>query len=156
MKVKVLANIFCLVVGCFAQADSKLAGIELGSDYMTGCKKLQEIVKLKDPTANFIIEKNKCGYQYVIFTGIRSADGKTIDSIRVKNIIFGYKPMQDSRDVAEDYVKSLGAVSHTLEYDNKYSWFHGKNLLGTEKVTIDIMAIEILKIENKINNFDFK
>lgn len=134
--------------------DSKLAGIELGSDYKAGCEKLKDLFAKKEPKYTFKISKDRCGFEFGNWVGLKTKDGTTVDYVGVRPTIFGYPFYNEAKDLAQDYIKNPNAVSHILDFDPKNNWYIGTNLLGTEMVTIDYFVIAISKVEKKSNNFD--
>lgn len=136
--------------------NSVLAGIELGSEYKEGCEKLKGLFAKKEPKYTFKISKDRCGYEFGNWVGLKTKDGTTVDYIGIRHTIFGYPFYNEAKDIAQDYIKNINAVSHMLDFDPKNNWYIGTNLLGTERVTIDYFVIAISKVENKSNNFDIK
>ena len=140
-----------------ASADSKLAGIELGSDYKTACEKVKKIFAEKEPKSIFRTTNEKCGFEWGNWVGIKTKDGVTVDYIGIKHTTFGFPFIVEAKDIAQAYVKRLDAVSHSLDYDEKYKWYSGTNLMGTEKVTIDYYVTAISRIDITNNaSFDLK
>lgn len=156
MKIsKLVASIACLCMMITANADSKLAGIELGSDYNIGCDKLKNILIKKEPKSVFKTEKFKCGFETGFeWVGIKTKDGSTVDYIGVTHTVFNYPFIIEAKVVAQDYIKTLGAVSHILDFDSDNNRYVGTNILGTERVTISYFVIAISKFEAESHNFN--
>lgn len=139
-----------------AIAGSKLAGIELGSDYKQGCEKLKTLFEKKETKIVFKSTDKKCGTEWGMeWVGLKTKDGSTIEYIGVKHTTFGYPFFNDAKDVSQDYTKTLNAVSHILDFEPQNNWYTGTNLLGTERVTISNFVIAISKVEDK-TSFDIK
>ena len=139
-----------------ALAGSKLANIELGSNYKEGCEKLKTLFAKKEPKLDFKSTTERCGSEWGMeWVGLKTKDGATIDYIGIKHTTFGYPFYNEAKDVAQDYIKTINAVLHILDFEPQNNWYTGTNLLGTEKVTISYFVVAVFKIENN-SSFDIK
>ncbi len=155
MKIlKVLGILFCLTLIQSANAGSALAGVQLGSDFKVGCEKLKPIFAKKEPKLEFKTSKDRCGFEFGTWVGIKAKDGKTIDYIGIKHTTFGFPFNVEIKELAQAYVLRLDAVSHIMDYDEAYKAYIGTNLLGTEKVMINGFVTSIATIGNKPGLFD--
>lgn len=138
---------------------SKLAGIELGSDnYEIGCQKIKDIITKKDLSKlkEFKQTNTSCGYNYTIFIGLKSSNGKTIDYIGLKNEYFGFNFIEDPKTVAQAYIGRMDAVAHELTYNAEKKTYNGHSDISKEGVVIDWMTISIFKEQNESSKFDIK
>lgn len=140
-----------------AIASSKLAGIELGSDFKEGCEKVKTLfAERESKKLVFKTYKDRCGFEWGFeWVGLKTQDGSTVDYVGIKNTTFGFAFTAGAQEVTKEYIRRLDAVTHIMDYNSDNQRYEGTNLLGTEKVTISYFVTAISKVV-KTSSFDIK